>query len=111
MTPEIILQTLGISLRFKGYRRTLLALTLAFQDECRLEAVTTDIYMEVAKQLHCNWMSVEHSIRTSVKRAWNVNRKFLIEMAGYDLVEAPTSADFLSICVSYLQRSAKVLTR
>lgn len=101
---EDILQTLGITKSYKGYRRILLILGLALDNEDRLEAVTKELYMEAATQLNCDWKALEHSLRTVVRRAWEVNPAFMQEMAGYSMSGYPVNSEFLSIAVGYIQR-------
>ena len=105
---EDILWMLGITQSYKGYRRMLLILDLALKNESRLEAVTKELYMEAAEQLHCDWKALEHSLRTVVRRAWMTNPGFLQEMAGYHISDYPVNSEFLSIIVGYLQRMNSV---
>ena len=51
MEIQIILRRLGICTTYKGYKATVLALTLALEDENRLNSITREIYTEVAKRL------------------------------------------------------------
>lgn len=51
MEIKIILRRLGICTTYKGYKATVLALTLALEDENRLNSITREIYTEVAKRL------------------------------------------------------------
>ena len=100
------LHRLGITKCYIGYKRVILLLELALENEDRLEAVTKELYMETAHRLGCNWAAVERSVRTVVHKAWMTNPDFLMEIAGYPLTQAPTSSDFLAFSVNYLQRTA-----
>ena len=104
MEIEDLLQTLGINKSYKGYRRILLILCLALENEDRLEAVTKELYMEAASQLNCDWKALEHSLRTVIKRAWMTNPTLVQEMAGYSMSDYPVNSEFLSITVGYIQR-------
>ena len=101
---EDILQMLGITKSYKGYRRILLILQLALKNESRLEAVTRELYMEAATQLHCDWKALEHSLRTVIRRARMTNPDFMQEMAGYRMSYYPVNSEFLAITVRYIQR-------
>lgn len=101
---EDILWMLGITQSYKGYRRISLILELALKNESRLEAVTKELYMEAATQLHCDWKAIEHSLRTVIRRAWMTNPAFIQEMAGHHMSKYPVNSEFLSITVRYIQR-------
>ena len=99
------LRPFGITRCYKGFKHTTYAIYLAVQDESRLEAVTKEIYMETASHFNCEWTAVERNIRTSVARAWRLNRPLLSEMAGYPLEAEPTASGFIEIIATYLIRS------
>ncbi|MGM9638604.1 MAG: sporulation initiation factor Spo0A C-terminal domain-containing protein, partial [Butyricicoccaceae bacterium] len=63
---EKTFRALGLTKNYKSYRRTAAAVWLAIEKEERLEAVTKEIYPEVARACGCSWMAVERSLRTSV---------------------------------------------
>lgn len=106
-TIQDILRLFGITRCYKGFRHTAYAISLAVQDESRLEAVTKKIYMETASHFNCNWTAVERNIRTAAARAWKVNRPLLLEMAGYPLACTPTASEFIEILTSYILRSSQ----
>lgn len=101
------LRLLGVTRCYKGVQHTAYAIYLAVQDESRLEAVTKKIYMETASHFGCNWTAVERNIRTTVARAWKINRPLLLEMAGYPLTCTPTASEFIEILASYILRSSQ----
>ena len=73
MEIQIILRRLGICTTYKGYKATVLALTLALEDENRLNSITREIYTEVAKRLGSTPSAIEKNLRTVVQRAWRMN--------------------------------------
>ena len=99
------LRLFGITRCYKGFKHTTFAIWLAIRDDSRLEAVTKEIYMETASHFNCEWTAVERNIRTSVARAWRVNRPLLGEIAGYPLETEPTASEFIEIIATYLIRS------
>lgn len=101
---EDLLRMLGITKKYKGYRRISFILRLALDEEDRLEAITKELYMEAASELNCNWEAVEHSIRTVIKRAWKINPALMQEIAGYSMYSYPENSEFFSIAVGYIQR-------
>ena len=102
MEIQIILRRLGICTTYKG---TVLALTLALEDENRLNSITREIYTEVAKQLNATPSAIEKNLRTVVQRAWRMNPGDLEKMAGYRLEYMPSVSEFLDILFNYIQRS------
>ena len=97
----------GITRCYKGFLHTAYAIQLAVEDEDRLEAVTKEIYMETAFHFNCTWTAVERNIRTTVARAWKINRPLLAEIAGYPLTCTPTASEFIEILASYILRSSQ----
>ncbi len=90
MEIQIILRRLGICTTYKGYKATVLALTLALEDENRLNSITREIYTEVAKRLGSTPSAIEKNLRTVVQRAWRMNPGDLEKMAGYHLEFTPS---------------------
>ena len=103
-----IIEELGVTRAYKGYRHTAYALELVLEDESRLEAVTKEVYQETARHFHCHWTAVERNIRTVIQRVWRINPTLLQKMARCPLTEAPMARDFLSIVMEYIQRTALV---
>ena len=103
---EKALRELGITPKYRGYRRAVLSISLALEDEDRLLDVIKQIY-EVVGEMdgHCKWKTVEGALRYIVAKAWKKKPQRLIEMAGYTLTQAPTSADFLDIISNYIRRT------
>lgn len=105
MEVQIILRRLGVGTTYKGYKATVIAVTLALEDEDRLSSVTKRIYGEVAEALGSTPSAVEKNIRTVVLRAWTKNRADLESMAGYRLEIPPSPSEFLDILYTYIARS------
>ncbi len=99
------LRSLGVTRTYRGFRHVEKAIGLALENENRLEAVTKEIYQEVAEEFDCKWSAVERNIRTVVQRVWSVNKEGLIQIAGYPLENAPTASEFIEIITNYIQRS------
>ena len=105
MEIQIILRRLGVCTTYKGYKALVLAITLALEDENRLNSITREIYNEVAHQLDSTPSAIEKNLRTVVQRAWRMNPKDLEKMAGYKLEYMPSVSEFLDILFNYIQRS------
>lgn len=104
MEVQMILRKLGIGSTYKGYKATVIAVTLALEDEDRLSSVTKRIYGEVAQKINSTPSAVEKNIRTVMLRAWTNNRTELEIMAGYKLEIPPSPSEFLDIIYTYISR-------
>lgn len=91
------LHKLKISQRYRGYWSILSAMKLLAENECRLTAITKEIYMEIAQKEGQSWKAVERNIRTVAQQAWQNDPVYLQEIAGYSMTEAPSVGDFLSM--------------
>ena len=99
------LRSLGITTNYYGFHRTLSAVVLVLEDSDRLQSVTREIYWVIAAECGCKRSAVERNIRTVIQRAWRVNPRQLIVMAGYPLTEPPTASEFIEIIANYVERS------
>lgn len=95
---------LGVGHRLKGYKMTTLAVSLALEDETRLQCAQNEIYKPIAEQMGCDYRSVERDIRTVIDHAWRTNPEYLSRLAGFPLTCPPTVIQFLDILVAYSLR-------
>ena len=102
---EEALRGLGVDPTYCGFRRLVLALELALENEDRLCAVTKEIYYDVGRLTGCTWSAVERSIRTVVGHVWQSNPERLAEMADHTMKRQPTASQFLDIVTSYIRRN------
>ena len=107
-TVQDTLRSLGVSRKYHGFRLTVMAIELVLDNEDRLEAVTKEIYWEIANLCGCNRNSVERNIRTVVQRVWRINPSLLIQMAGYPMDSPPTVSEFIEVVSNYIRRSNAV---
>ena len=97
---------LGIPSTYRGSRYLREAITLALEDEDRLLSVAKELYPMVADKFETDKTCVERNLRTVVCNCWaRGNRPLLNQLAGYDLLDRPTTGEFISILSSYLIRS------
>ena len=95
---------LGIRSTYQGFRYLCHALYLCQQDEDYLLAIYKRLYLDIAQHYKVSRDSVEHCIRTVVTICWEKgNKDFLIEMAGYELMQKPTNSEFIDILHHYLK--------
>ncbi len=100
---EELLGRLGVGLNYKGCKRVTFILERTHTNEELLYNMTA-LYREITLIYGCTWYAVERSIRTVIQCAWARNPKLLMEIAGYPLPAAPTSAEFIAILHGYLAR-------
>ena len=98
------LRPFGITRNYRGYPQAVRAIALVLEDESRLLHITEDVYTVVARQTLCKPSNVERNIRTVILCAWHTNRPLLVRMAGFSLPAPPSSAQFIDIIASYIQR-------
>lgn len=76
---------LGIGKRLKGYKMTVTAVELAMENEDRLQCAQEYLYKPIARQLDCDFRSVERDLRTVIAHAWHNNPDYLSHLAGFPL--------------------------
>lgn len=92
-----LLDSLGLSARYAGFRYLALALDLAVRDPQILCSVTKRLYPEIARQCGTNWKAVERSIRTAISTIWLKNPQALDDLAGFPLPAKPAPARFIAL--------------
>ena len=85
-----LLDRLGMSSKYKGYRMLLLALEIALRDEDNLTNIFQRIYTPVAE-------------RCGVTRSGN--RELYRQICGFQQTLCPTNAEFLEAVVAYTLRN------
>lgn len=103
-----LLRYLGCTGNYRGYQQTVVACELIEQDENLLLCVTTELYPKVAERFGCSSDSVERNIRTIIKHIWKEHPDRLIEISYCNLKYPPTSAEFLDIIITYVQREMTI---
>ena len=99
---EQLLSSLGISLRYTGYRCVEDSLMLMLGDETRIHSVTKCLYPEIALKYRTSITAVERNIRTLSLVAWRDRRLYLETISGRTLAKRPTSSEFLAILYGWL---------
>ena len=99
------LQALSITANYKGYRQAALAISLALENEDRLDHVIKEIYWDVADQIGCDRSDIERNLRTVSHRAWKVCRSRLQTIAHYPLSAPPSASEFIAILAVHIKRT------
>lgn len=98
------LRTLGIGRQYLGYNITIKAVRMVLQDENCLLCIKQGIFVPLARQQNCDWRAIERNIRTVIHRAWDINRVYLGELAGYPMEQAPTVTEFVEMLSAHILR-------
>ncbi|MCC8075707.1 MAG: sporulation initiation factor Spo0A C-terminal domain-containing protein [Clostridiales bacterium] len=99
---ETTLHRLGICPTYTGYCEMRLAIQLTLEDPARLTALVRCIYTPVGQATGKRWTAVERSLRTVVRRAWEANPAYMVEIAGRPLARKPGTGEFLAMMWGYL---------
>ena len=101
-TAAAIMRHFGLTPCYRGYDALLHAIMLAVENRSRLRNAALDIYAPTATALGTKPANIETNIRTMVQRAWQVDRAFLCELAGYRLDSPPSALQFIEILANHL---------
>ena len=102
------LRTLGIGRQYLGYNITIRAVRMVLTDENCLLCIKQGIFVPMSRQQKCDWRTIERNIRTVIHRAWNVNREYLGELAGYPMHQEPTVTEFVEMLSEHAMRKKVV---
>ena len=91
------LRMLGIGRQYLGYNLIIKAVRMVILDNDCLLCVKRKIFQPIAKEANCDWRTIERNIRTSIHRAWKINRDYLFVLARYPMHQEPTVTEFLEI--------------
>lgn len=97
-----LLNSIGLTANYTGYRQMTIALKIAAEDPETLYMVTKRLYPETAQRCGTNWKAVERNIRTVLRCSWNNAQQTLEQMAGCSFIDMPKPAQFLAILVNGL---------
>ena len=98
-----LLYGLGLTANYTGFCCILDAVEIALWEPLSLTMVTKWLYPQVAKRHNTNWKAVERNIRTAINIIWNRNSLKLQQLTNFPLIKKPTTAQFLSLLIYYLQ--------
>lgn len=104
---QALLLKLGARPDYSGFHYAEYGILLALQDETRLQAVTKELYLEIAQHYHVSWSAVEHSLRTMLNKMWKKNRTYFKSELGYPFPRKPTVGEFLAVVTLYLKIQTK----
>lgn len=101
-SPERVIRSLGAGARYLGFRYFVASVELYRQAPERV-SLTKEIYPAVARQFKTSQYNVERDLRTYCNAVWNHgDRARLNQLAGYRLVQKPTTGELIDIIAAYL---------
>ena len=99
-----VLAKLGVPRTYRGFEATMAAVWLVLEDEECLRMVIKRIYTGVSELCGQSRYAVERNIRTVVKRAWERNPDYLVEIAGYPIETQPIPSEFIDLLATDAMR-------
>lgn len=100
---ENILRSLGVTRRMIGFRYVVDMTEDVERDPDELRLVTKGLYYRTAKRYGTTVGALERAVDCVVRRCWEKGDwELLSEIAGYKLIEKPSSKDFLDILANYI---------
>lgn len=91
------LRRMGIGRQYLGYNIIIKAVRMVIADSNCLLCVKWRIFQPLAEAAHCDWRTIERNIRTAIRRAWKINKEYIIVLARYPMQQEPTVTEFLEI--------------
>ena len=92
-----LLYRLGLCEAKKCFATTADAVCICAANPARLEFVTKDLYLDLAKRHGTSWHVVERHLRTACAVAWETAPDLLSVLAGHPLQRRPTPSQFVAI--------------
>lgn len=105
---EELIRALGVSRNYVGYHYLVKAVGIAVENRKAVEAVTKEIYPDVAKYYGTTVKAVERGIRTVRDVIWKyANRAALEAIMGFHLTERPKNSQLIDGLAHYISRNRK----
>lgn len=101
-----VLRRLGITGNLRGFYYLVLAIEETVPNPFRIQMITKDLYVDIARYYRVSPASVERAVRTAVNICWSRGKKeTLDQMACCHLTERPSPASFIDILADYIRRT------
>ena len=98
------LRRMEIPGKLKGHRYLTTAIGQVAVDPQRLDFITKDLYLDIAKMFASTGSKVERAMRTSIRRCWERGgREELDRIAGFHVPRRPTNSEFIDLAASYFR--------
>ena len=101
---EITLRRLQVPGTLHGLRYLTVAIEIVTEQPQLINDLTKVLYPMVAEECGSRADRVERSMRTAIGRCWERgDHEARNEIAGYHLIERPTSGEFIDFVASYIR--------
>lgn len=102
---EELIRALGVSGDYTGYRYLVKAVEIVISNREAIQAVTKEVYPDVAKYYGTTMKAVERSIRTARDVIWKcANRSTLNAIMGYHVVNRPKNSKLIDSLANYISK-------
>ena len=98
-----LLQRLGVTENYKGFRYAAYAAALCVPCQDRLLLVTKCLYPDVADYFSTSWVCVERDLRTVIAVAWERNPVLLAAFTHCPENYKPSCSQFIAALAYYLR--------
>jgi len=100
------LRRLRITGKLHGFYYLVYALEEVVPNPTRLQLVTKDLFVEIARCYAVSSGSVERAIRTAIDICWRYGgREVLDMMACHHLIKRPSATAFIDLLADYIRRT------
>lgn len=105
-----ILKTMGTPVNIKGYRYLIDSIVMTYHDRDLINAITKQLYPEVAKKHHSTWYKIERDIRSAIDSTWKRGDMDYIKTIFIGNREnRPTNSEFIAMIVEKLYQEKGML--
>ena len=102
---EELIRALGVSGDYTGFCYLVMAVKIVLKNRESIQAVTKEVYPDVAKCYGTTMKAVERSIRTARDVIWkNADRAALETIIGCSLTEKPKNAKLIDGIANYISK-------
>ena len=100
------LRRLGIAGNLRGFYYLVLAIEETIPNPFRIQLITKDLYVDIARYYQVTPASVERAVRVAVNICWvRGERETLDQIACRHLTERPSPAQFIDLLADYIRRT------
>ena len=104
ITADRLLRSIGASGRYTGFDYAVYMIEQVVDSPESIRLITKRLYPETARHFGVKPHSVEHALRTLISACWtHGDRDALNEIAGRQLIQAPSNAEFIDMMAAYIK--------
>ena len=97
---------LGITGNLRGFYYLVLAIEETVPDPFRIQLITKDLFVDIARYYDVSPASVDRSVRTAINICWTRGGKeALNQLACCQLAKRPSPSEFIDIVADHIRRT------